>query len=943
MFYSLFSLLLNGNFEKKLCSLFTSKANCYEMSLPLILRFFKECFLLDNRSPALGNIFSNKFEDLLILEGEEQVLRDALPYYPVSSEYADKVQKKLSVYKKEKSLYYGLFLLTGEDKTALGGEKKLCAPLFLFPACIEATDMGDHGISIEKEKVLVNVRDLFRFREQEQDLYKTYINKIPKEFWQEGEFMQLCKLLKEAFPAIDVTSAVSYPKLSGEKEVRKAIHVSQLRKQEGVRLKAAAFFTILNNPPSFTGILDELEQLIQGNDYSAALKAVFDGQEQEKIIVSSHRYVAPGSLSPAQEKAILNAHQYPVSLVIGPPGTGKSYSVSNLAIDYLAQGKTVLIASKTDTAVDVIHTKIEETLSDLLVSVRGGRSDYQKKLRSHFSDLLAGTKRYSSLEKSLNPFKWSGLLNEADKELEVLKAELSEKIEGEIEKGKILFGGGQINPILTPIYKLWYRWEESLTDPLWTKASRLEELTANRAEYAKKYIQGRFLFHLLYTLKEHRQEIARFNKALRSKTSGNKEQLFEQINLNIILDALPIWLVNLNDISQVLPLEKEMFDLAIIDEATQCDISSCLPILQRARKVVIVGDPKQLRHVSFLSRSAQENILEKLNLRKDLSDQFNYRDNSILDLVNLNLQSQDQVSFLDEHFRSSPSLIQFSNSNFYNNSLSLMKSLPHHEKEALKFVKVPGRRSEKGYNEAEAQEILSKLKAVIEQEEQVTASLCSKIGILSPFREQADYLANLIQPQFSSDVIRKHQIMSGTAYSFQGEERDIMLLSFALDDNSHHSAFRHLEKHDVFNVSITRARNFQLVYYSFDCRTLDSLSLVRRYITSQDSVCTGSLTNHAGEYTGEVEAFLKRRKITYWKAYSLMGTQIDFLLKAGNNYLGLDLLGFPDEDLDTLPPERYQIFMRAGLMVFPLPYKNWLFNKEECMVAIKKALRIKAV
>lgn len=74
------------------------------MDLSAVIQYFRECFLLDNRTPALSNIFSDKFEDLWILEGEEHFLRDSLPYYPIPAEYAGKLLKKLDVYKKEKSL-----------------------------------------------------------------------------------------------------------------------------------------------------------------------------------------------------------------------------------------------------------------------------------------------------------------------------------------------------------------------------------------------------------------------------------------------------------------------------------------------------------------------------------------------------------------------------------------------------------------------------------------------------------------------------------------------------------------------------------------------------------------------------------------------------------------------------------------------------------------------
>lgn len=875
-----------------------------------------------------------------MLEGEEHFLRDSLPYYPISDSYAEKLLKKLSVYKKEKSLYYGLYLLTGKDVSKTDTMAKLCFPLFLFPAQVIETDMGEYGIAIDKTNLVVNVRDLFRLKEQEQDMYASYVNKIPDEFWSEEGFMELSKLLQDTFSNINTGFGLKYPVLYDEKEVKKQMSSRQLQNQEDMKLVPAAFFAVLNNPRSSTGVLDELEQLTEEKDYSAALKAVLGEEQPVRQLVSPHRYVAPGSLSRAQQKAITNAIEYPLSLVVGPPGTGKSYTIANLAIDQLAQGRTVLIASKTDIAVDVIHHKIEEILDELLVSVRAGQRGYKQKIRAHFSNLLSGTNRYYTLEEELNPFHWSKLLAAADKELAQLKAELPQKLQKAARRGKSLSKANDKKGLLSWLSKSFIRMEQAYTPAVWIKGERMEELTAKRAIYAKKYIQGRFLYHLLFTLKKYRKDIARFDKALRSRVSGNKEKLFSEVRLQAVLDALPIWLVNLNEVYQALPLEKELFDLAIIDEATQCDISSCLPILQRAKKVVIVGDPKQLRHVSFLSRTAQRQLLSKYGLAGHSNEWFNYRDNSILDLVNLKLASQDQLSFLNEHFRSSPAIIRFSNEQFYNNSLSIMKEFPHHEQEPLIFREVKGKRCKRGINEAEARELLAEVQGLLASEEEVSASLCKKIGILSPFRDQADFLAKLLEEEVPLEKLQKHQLLVGTAYSFQGEERDVMLLSFALDDDSHHSAFRYLEKHDVFNVSITRARSIQQIFYSFNVRKLPGQSLVKRYIANslgeQELRSSGTGSEKFGV---EVEAYLQEQGFSCWKGYVLMGEQLDFLVKAGSSYIGLDLIGFPDENAKDIPLEKYQAFSRAGLKIFPLPYINWYFNKEETRKAILEVMR----
>ena len=72
--------------------------------------------------------------------------------------------------------------------------------------------------------------------------------------------------------------------------------------------------------------------------------------------------------------------------------------------------------------------------------------------------------------------------------------------------------------------------------------------------------------------------------------------------------------MNLSDAASILPLQRDMFDLVIIDESTQCDIASSFPVLQRGKRAVVVGDPKQLRHLSFLPRERQEAIADRYSL-----------------------------------------------------------------------------------------------------------------------------------------------------------------------------------------------------------------------------------------------------------------------------------------------------------------------------------------
>src|SRR4029079_1641870 len=86
-------------------------------------------------------------------------------------------------------------------------------------------------------------------------------------------------------------------------------------------------------------------------------------------------------------------------------------------------------------------------------------------------------------------------------------------------------------------------------------------------------------------------------------------QLFPQI-----ATILSCWAVTSLSARGRVPFDPNFFDLLVIDEASQCDIASALPLLYRARRVVVIGDPMQLRHISTLKKQQDQQLLTKHSL-----------------------------------------------------------------------------------------------------------------------------------------------------------------------------------------------------------------------------------------------------------------------------------------------------------------------------------------
>ncbi|MEO1653131.1 MAG: DEAD/DEAH box helicase, partial [Bacteroidota bacterium] len=444
----------------------------------------------------------------------------------------------------------------------------------------------------------------------------------------------------------------------------------------------------------------------------------------------------------------------------------------------------------------------------------------------------------------------------------------------------------------------------------------------------------------------HRKELRKLLKALKVRRNVQQEALFAQTDFDIILKIFPIWLVNLADVSELVPLKTALFDLAIIDEASQCDVASSLPILQRAKKVLIVGDDQQLRHISFLSRKRQEQLQVDNGLLSLEYSWLDYRDTSILDMINEQIPRQEQVSFLDEHYRSLPEIIQFSNHHFYRDALHIMQQRPGlSQTQGVQLILIEeGRRSAKGYNDKEAQAILDCIIGIIREEASQNAHTGSSIGVLSPFRDQVDYLSQLLRENIPLGQLEKHQVLLGTAHSFQGNERDIMLISLVLDEQASGGSFRFLNQPDVFNVSITRARSRQYVFCSLPPRAWPSDSLLGKYLAYIEDPFprhpNHSEENHSipYEFADEVKVKLEENGWEVRLSYPVAGLNIDLLVSSKDKFLGLDLIAYEGIFGHMISLERYKMLHRTGLRIFPLSYTRWKQEADFCLQEIEKAL-----
>jgi len=312
-------------------------------------------------------------------------------------------------------------------------------------------------------------------------------------------------------------------------------------------------------------------------------------------------------------------------------------------------------------------------------------------------------------------------------------------------------------------------------------------------------LQNRFIANMTYILDknvvefrtDHTAEAQAIKQIIKSKQQIPKKLLRTLIN------AFPCLIVNIRELGEYLPLEPELFDLVIIDEASQVSIAQAFPALLRAKKIIVLGDTKQFSNVKTSTASIPINneafSTVKDNYQKDIRQldddtrdavknkisRFNIKV-SILEFM---LSIANYQTMLRKHFRCYPEVIEYSNETFYGRHLQPMKLRGKNIQDVIRFVEVEDSKepvSQSGAvgkiidnaNENEAKYILTELEKLAER------GSTDSIGVITPFRNQQKYIYEMLRNSSKYSYFdEKMKLKVMTFDSCQGEERDIVYYS----------------------------------------------------------------------------------------------------------------------------------------------------------------------
>jgi superfamily I DNA and/or RNA helicase len=627
-------------------------------------------------------------------------------------------------------------------------------------------------------------------------------------------------------------------------------------------------------------------------------------------------------MNSSQQKAVDLAFKQPLTVVTGPPGTGKTQVVINLIANAIASGHSILFASKNNKAVDNVMSRLNALLHEPYLLRFGSRTEIETGAKLTLSTFIARSGQ-NSIGGSEDQFNKALKAAKSDADhiqkistriasLQSLRDEVS-NLEDRIRDGSeahdswkdslakhenelFLDKGLQIRASkedlallmhqidgwnrggLSGLLFKWFKkkgFETKVKSLNGAEASEIRDYLSDNAPWivpdkklldsAKQnlrllfdlHTQGKIIIEKRAVFKKELDDLdTKFHLALAARNELEAQlpslqaelRLFEERQVKIGLellnqsvlgklrkmnrntaqryvDFLPIQVWKDNDVQDLknttrsflgdfhaisvtnlsiknaFPLDDELFDLLVIDEASQCDTASALPMIFRSKRAVIIGDPLQLRHITSALNHESRFVSEALDLE---SLRLNYVQNSLFDYCSaLANKSGLESVFLKDHYRCHPDIVSFVNHEFYEYRLGQSMSVCTHRDQfifgnpGMNWIHVQGKaQRDKNVNAAEAQKCIELVADLVNRH--ATAS----IGIITPFRDQKILIQELMP------VLLKDRVVVDTVHRFQGDEMDIILLSMVVTEDSPTSKSNFINKNEfLLNVAITRARS----------------------------------------------------------------------------------------------------------------------------------------
>lgn len=638
--------------------------------------------------------------------------------------------------------------------------------------------------------------------------------------------------------------------------------------------------------------------------------------------------IFPFGFNASQKNAVDKALKNKISIIEGPPGTGKTQTILNIIANAIINDESVAIVSNNNSATKNVIDKLKKYDVDFVAAYLGNRSNKEEFINSQ-KDLP---------DKNIKS--WILKDNEIIEKQEELKISCNILVAKLAKKNKLAFLKEKISSLETEQKHFLQYFQSSKIEfadqdfkkvsgskialEMWLLCEKEKFYSKNLFQLIKyffeylKFFRIRYLLHKLlrkysksdlvaifqkkfYELKifEIKQNIScltaelssfdfdkkmndyinyslkLFKAKLAKKHSKENRQIYEIDDLykksREFVNDYPVILSTTYSLRSSLS-KNFKYDYVIIDEASQVDLCSGGLVLSACKKVVIVGDTKQLQHVCD---SKTSDITDDIFKKYDLPEHYRYKNNSLLSSI-IKLFPDVPRTLLREHYRCHPKIIGFCNKKFYNGNLITLTEEKTDKEPLILYKTNKGNHARNRLNQRQIDVIKEE---IIPQQKLCTTD--GSLGIVTPYRNHT----NALQQNF-----KDLKVKADTVDKFQGQENEVIILSTVDNEISEFA-----DNSNRLNVAVSRAID-QLILVVNDTDSLIDTNIgdLVKYIEYNNFSIVDSKVNSIFDYLYECYASSRKKilkgckSISRYDSENLMHKLITNIFKEEKiNHLGI--------------------------------------------------------
>lgn len=599
--------------------------------------------------------------------------------------------------------------------------------------------------------------------------------------------------------------------------------------------KAFKVFNYLKEIADIVGLKTEEGENILYRSYKSIteipINCILSSLLNSSLPISNNKTVNhiffPFGFNLSQQNAVKTVFNKDLSVIEGPPGTGKTQTILNIIANAVLNEQSVAVVSSNNSATKNVYEKLEKNGVEFIAALLGNSENKKEFINSQkeISDLskfnLTETQKKEIKEKSNTLAVQLSESLDKKNELASLKLQIENiKIEYEHFKETYKVKTGRSvefkkNITAEKILELWvsleflvekrkkinfirrfiYRLKYGIKDKTFYTNSLDKMILICQSKYYPTKIRKlsdriEFLEHSLKNfafdckMKEYTDISMQLLKAeLYKRYNQQKRKLYTISDLrqksNEFIKDYPVIMSTTYSLRQSLS-DKLFYDYVIIDEASQVDLVTGALALSCAKRAVIVGDVKQLPNVVRTDMQIKTDmIFNSYNLKEP----YRYSNHSLLSSV-IELLPTVPKTLLKEHYRCHPKIIEFCNKKFYDNQLIVHTEYTNKRQPLIVYKTAQGNHARERMNQRQIDIIKQE---IIPNEKLEHVDL----GIVTPYRNQT----NALQKTFYGTSIK-----SDTVDKFQGRENEVIILSTVDNEISNFT-----DNPNRLNVAVSRA------------------------------------------------------------------------------------------------------------------------------------------